>query len=185
MPRYDYRTAIGGTKTKFGTTSWTKILDARTSTEERHSLIINELLDRYWKPVYCYLRHKGYDNEKAKDLTQGFFHEVVLGRDLLKQADKAKGKFRTFLLTALDRYTVDVYREETAKYTSVSLPSCTAAPKLTSRPAYAVVAWVVARIRVSPVRIQDKKVNRAFMAQPSVFCNADEFLTRSRKECTG
>jgi len=34
---------------------------------------MGEMLKTYWKPVYCYLRCKGYDNEQAKDLTQGFF----------------------------------------------------------------------------------------------------------------
>jgi len=66
--------------------------------------------------VYCYLRRKGYDNETAKDLTQGFFHEVVLHRELIQKADRSKGRFRTFLLTALDRYVIDVHnRKTTAK----------------------------------------------------------------------
>jgi RNA polymerase sigma-70 factor (ECF subfamily) len=111
---YDDITTIGGGKCNFQTTLWTKIHDAGTSNEERQRLIINDLLDRYWKPVYCYLRRKGYDNDKAKDLTQGFFCEIVLGRSLFGQADKKKGKFRTLMLTALDRYIVDVHREETA-----------------------------------------------------------------------
>jgi len=65
--------------------------------------------------VYCYLRQKGYDNEKAKDLTQGFFHEVVLGRGLIQKADQSKGRFRTFLLTALSRYLISVREYETAR----------------------------------------------------------------------
>lgn len=108
------RTSMGGTDGMFHTTCWTQIIDSKTTNEARESLIINDLLNKYWKPVYCYLRRKGYDNESAKDLTQGFFHEVVLGRKLIQRADKTKGKFRTFLLTALDRYTVDVYDKETA-----------------------------------------------------------------------
>jgi len=76
---------------------------------------VADLLRTYWKPVYCYLRHKGYDNEQAKDLTQGFFHEVVLGRELIQQADRAKGRFRTLLLRALDRYLVSAHRKKTAR----------------------------------------------------------------------
>ncbi|UCH58461.1 MAG: sigma-70 family RNA polymerase sigma factor, partial [Anaerolineales bacterium] len=68
---------------------------------------------RYWKPVYCYLRRKGYDNETSKDLTQGFFQEVILGRELVQQASQAKGRFRTFLLTAVDRYVIDIHRYQT------------------------------------------------------------------------
>jgi RNA polymerase sigma-70 factor (ECF subfamily) len=114
MPKYDNKTTMGGKVERFHTTCWTKIADIKTSDKHKEQLIINELLVLYWKPVYCYLRHKGNNNEVAKDLTQGFFHEVVIGHSLIQQADKAKGKFRTFLLTALDRYVRDVHKKETA-----------------------------------------------------------------------
>jgi RNA polymerase sigma-70 factor (ECF subfamily) len=45
-------------------------------------------------------------------LTQGFFCEIVLGRKLIQHADQAKGRFRTLLLTALERYLVSVRRKE-------------------------------------------------------------------------
>jgi RNA polymerase sigma-70 factor (ECF subfamily) len=72
-------------------------------------------MERYWKPVYSYLRHRGYNNETAKDLTQGFFCEIVWGRGLFQHADQGKGRFRTFLLTALERYVVSVHRKDTAR----------------------------------------------------------------------
>jgi len=106
---------MGGTKKVFQTTRWSEIYDARTSDETKRKIIVNNLLKKYWKPVYCYLRRKGHANEEAKDLTQGFFHEIVLGRELIQQADQTKGRFRTFLLTALDRYTASSYRREMAR----------------------------------------------------------------------
>ena len=106
---------MGGEGDVFQTTRWSGIRDAGTLDEQRRKLSVDNLIGKYWKPVYCYLRRKGYKNEIAKDLTQGFFHEVVLGRELIQQADQAKGRFRTFLLTALDRYVTSVYRKETAK----------------------------------------------------------------------
>jgi len=115
MPRRDKETSMGGAKGSFETTRWTQIQRAKTHDEERRQASVNNLLGRYWKPVYCYLKHKGYSNEDAKDLTQGFFHEIVLGRELIQQADQTKGRFRTFLLTALDRYVTSVYRKQTAK----------------------------------------------------------------------
>jgi RNA polymerase sigma-70 factor (ECF subfamily) len=77
--------------------------------------ILEELVGMYWKPVYCYLRCKGYDRDDAKDLTQGFFHEIVLRRGLIQQADQRKGRFRMFLLTALSRYVTSAHRAEAAK----------------------------------------------------------------------
>lgn len=115
MSKRDKETTIGGAKGSFETTRWTQIQKAKTHDQERQQASVNNLLNRYWKPVYCYLRHKGYNNENAKDLTQGFFHEIVLGRELIQQADQTKGRFRTFLLTALDRYVTSIYRKETAK----------------------------------------------------------------------
>lgn len=106
---------MGGAKGSFETTRWTQIQKAKTHDQQRRQASVNNLLGRYWKPVYCHLRNKGYSNEDAKDLTQGFFFEIVFGRELIQQADQKKGRFRTFLLTALDRYVTSVYRKETAK----------------------------------------------------------------------
>jgi len=114
MSKLSDRTAIGGPKRMFETTRWSQIGLARTSDPDQQKSIINNLIRTYWKPVYCYLRQKGYGNERAKDLTQGFFHEVVLGRDLIRQADRSRGRFRTFLLTALNRYVSNEHRRETA-----------------------------------------------------------------------
>jgi len=105
---------MGGKGEAFNTTQWTQMLDVRNQDPDRQRQIADAVIERYWKPVYCYLRKRGFGNDKAKDLTQGFFHEVVLGRDLVARADRGKGRFRTFLLTALDRYVVSDHRGETA-----------------------------------------------------------------------
>jgi len=108
------KTRIGGSSEAFEQTRWTDISDARTMDAERRRRAVGKVMARYWKPVYAYLRRKGMGNEEAKDLTQGFFAEVVLGRDLIQQADRARGRFRTFLLTALDRFVTSDYRKRAA-----------------------------------------------------------------------
>ena len=97
-------TRIGGDGGRFPTTHWTVIDQVEPGNTAQSRLLIGRLVTDYWKPVYCYLRRKGYGNEEAKDLTQGFFQEVVLGRKLIERADSARGRFRTLVLTALDRY---------------------------------------------------------------------------------
>lgn len=114
MKRLD-KTSMGGAGSRFRTTPWSAIRRARTSNEARRNIIIGNLIEAYWKPVYCYLRRKGCNNEEAKDLTQGFFYEIVLGRELIQWADETRGKFRTLLLTALGRYVAGVHRKETRK----------------------------------------------------------------------
>jgi RNA polymerase sigma-70 factor (ECF subfamily) len=115
MSKHDNQTTMGGSKGSFETTRWTQIQKAKTQDQERRQTSVNNLIDRYWKPIYCCLIHKGYDNEDAKDITQDFFTEIVFGNELIQKADQKKGRFRTFLKTALDRYVISVYRKETAK----------------------------------------------------------------------
>ena len=107
-----FETSVNDGGEGFHTTHWSVILSARTDNEHQRRAVIGDLTARYWRPVYCYLRRKGYREAKAKDLTQGFFCEIVLGRELIQHADRAKGRFRTLLLTALERYLVSVRRKE-------------------------------------------------------------------------
>jgi RNA polymerase sigma-70 factor (ECF subfamily) len=105
---------MGGRHEAFQTTRWTEI-GAEAAGMSGRRKVLASLVRRYWKPVYCFLRQRGCDNEKAKDLTQGFFVEVVLQGKLVRHADRAKGRFRTFLLAALENYVVDMHRGEHAR----------------------------------------------------------------------
>jgi len=113
--RYDQPTDMGGVGEAFLTTHWSLIGDVGSTNEEKDRALIGLLLSWYWKPVYCFLRRRGYDNEEAKDLTQDFFHEIVLGRSLIQRADQSKGRFRSFLLTALKRYVINVEHAKEAQ----------------------------------------------------------------------
>jgi len=108
-------TSSGAGRSTFQVTNWSEILRAKTDDGSRRRAVVGNLMAAYWRPVYCYLRRKGYGNEVAKDLTQGFFHEIVLERDLFLRADPTKGRFRTFILTSLERYVVDVHRYQTRR----------------------------------------------------------------------
>jgi DNA-directed RNA polymerase specialized sigma24 family protein len=110
--RYSDKTDIGGMRDAFLTTHWS-LIEGIHSDNKNHALI-DSLLGLYWKPVYCYLRQKHYGNEEAKDLTQGFFHEIVINRNLVQRADRAKGRFRTFLLHALNQYLINEHKKQRA-----------------------------------------------------------------------
>jgi hypothetical protein len=56
----------------------------------------------------------GLGNEQAKDLTQGFFTDKVLGQDLVQKADREKGRFRSFLLRSVHNYAVSALRSSKA-----------------------------------------------------------------------
>ena len=110
MRRSNGYTNIGGVNFNFPSTEWTKVIGISLGES-----IQNEFARRYWKPIYSFLRLKGYHNEEAKDLTQGFFSEIILDSNLFKSLDRSKGKFRTLLLTALNHYIIDIARHEKRK----------------------------------------------------------------------
>ena len=111
---FDHHTDMGGTRQRFLTTQWSLIENIKKD-QDRDGTLINFLLQQYWKPVYCYLRRKGHDNERAKDLTQDFFHEIVLNRDLVGRAEQARGRFRSFLLFALNEFLTKQRLKENAR----------------------------------------------------------------------
>ena len=113
MKHRDY-TDMGGSGQTFLTTHWS-LIEGIKSEDDKDNALIGLLIERYWKPVYCYLRSKGHDNEQAKDLVQDFFHEVVLNRNLAQRAEPCKGRFRSFLMHALKQYLVDRGREQEAQ----------------------------------------------------------------------
>jgi RNA polymerase sigma-70 factor (ECF subfamily) len=61
------------------------------------------LIQRYWRPVFHYLKCHGRGHEDAKDLTQGFFARF-LEKDAIRYADKERGRFRNFLLGSVKRF---------------------------------------------------------------------------------
>lgn len=95
--------------TRFRTTRWTEIVAAPADPAQ-----LERLLARYWRPIYAYLRRSGRGREDAADLTQAFILEVVLGRELIERADPARGRFRSLLLTALQRFLIDTHRRDSA-----------------------------------------------------------------------
>jgi RNA polymerase sigma factor (sigma-70 family) len=92
----------GGPTPTFDTTRWTLIL--RAGSEEGAGLTaLADLCRAYWLPLYVYVRRRGHSAHDAEDLTQGFFADL-LSRGAVKQADRSRGRFRTFLLAALTNY---------------------------------------------------------------------------------
>src|SRR5512142_1168527 len=87
----------------FVTTHWSVVLTAGGTDTARAHAALEKLCRAYWYPLYAYARRRGYSVEDAQDLTQEFFARV-LERNWLARADQARGRFRTFLLTAMERF---------------------------------------------------------------------------------
>lgn len=106
-------TAIGGPKRGFQSTLWTDVLSAKDPSAPGRREALQRLIETYWKPVYLFIRRKGNDREIAKDLAQGFF-AALLERNFLQYVQRDRGKFRTFLLTALEHFLADEHDRDQA-----------------------------------------------------------------------
>jgi RNA polymerase sigma-70 factor (ECF subfamily) len=72
---------------------------------------LDGILRRYYEPLVVHLGFKfGINEDAARDLIQGFVARKILGQTLLAVADRRRGRFRTFLLNALDTYVIDEFR---------------------------------------------------------------------------
>jgi RNA polymerase sigma factor (sigma-70 family) len=101
---------IGGDR-EFPSTSWSLILRAREPASPDYARSLERLIELYWRPVYCVIRHAyTKDHDEAKDLTQDFFATVVLDRELVRRYAPERGSFRSFLRPALTRFMHDVAR---------------------------------------------------------------------------
>jgi RNA polymerase sigma-70 factor (ECF subfamily) len=97
----------------FPSTRWTLILSARDSPETCRA-VLNELLASYWRPLYSYVRKKGYDRTFAEDAVQGFLVHL-LERNFLSRLDPARGRLRSYLRTAMDHYLANLHEKDRAK----------------------------------------------------------------------
>lgn len=96
-------------RASFRTTRWNVVMIATQShSPEAARQALSSLCQAYWPPLYAFLRRQGYSSSDAQDLTQGFF-VYLLEHDVFSQADREKGRLRTFLLSSLQNFAADEY----------------------------------------------------------------------------
>jgi RNA polymerase sigma factor (sigma-70 family) len=92
-----------------GITHWSAVLAARQPGSPRAAAAMEELCRGYWYPLYAYIRRRGYQVEEAQDLTQAFFAGMIENH-WLKSADPQRGRFRSFLLGAMNHFLAKDWR---------------------------------------------------------------------------
>ena len=90
----------------FESTRWSLVLAAGEETSVQSKAALGELCARYWYPLYAYVRRRGFRGDEAQDLTQGFFARL-LEKEIVRSADRDRGRFRSFLLGAMKNYLSD------------------------------------------------------------------------------
>ena len=106
-------TSVGKGK-RFATTNWSFILAAADTQNPNSQEALEELCQKYWPPVYAFIRYRGFDEAKAEDLTQGFFTRLLEKKNL-KSANPERGKFRSFLLGSVKHYLANEWDREQAQ----------------------------------------------------------------------
>ncbi|MBC8106390.1 MAG: sigma-70 family RNA polymerase sigma factor [Anaerolineae bacterium] len=95
----------------FPATRWSLVGRAASADSIARPVAIAEIARMYSGALRAHLLYTlNGDEHRADDLLQGFLTDKVLEHRLIGHADPKRGRFRTFLMTALDRYVVDAHR---------------------------------------------------------------------------
>src|SRR5262245_3712042 len=92
--------AAGG---QFAPTQWSVVLAAGRSDSAHAHAALEKLCGIYWLPIYAFVRRQGHNPHDAQDLTQEFFARL-LQKNYLADVDRARGRFRSFLLASLKHF---------------------------------------------------------------------------------
>ncbi|HEU5246490.1 MAG TPA: ECF-type sigma factor [Candidatus Udaeobacter sp.] len=106
----------GGEPREFVTTRWSLILSAANlgSEEQKTRDALAELCRIYWRPIFLFVRARGYSIEDAQDLTQDFF-VTILRNNWLQHADRNRGRFRSLLLRSLQNFLINAAEKTHAR----------------------------------------------------------------------
>jgi RNA polymerase sigma-70 factor (ECF subfamily) len=88
---------------QIATTHWSLVVAAGRRNSPQSAAALEALCRAYWQPLYAYVRRRVPDLHEAQDMTQEFFARLI-EKDFLAQASAERGRFRSFLLTALKHF---------------------------------------------------------------------------------
>jgi RNA polymerase sigma-70 factor (ECF subfamily) len=98
----------------FVTTHWSVVLTAGITDTPRAQEALARLCRIYWRPLYVYVRRRGWSAHDAEDLTQEFFARLLERNDVATVSPE-RGKFRSFLLAAMNHFLADEWDKARAQ----------------------------------------------------------------------
>jgi DNA-directed RNA polymerase specialized sigma24 family protein len=100
---------------EFPTTHWSMIARAGTQSDEGWREALERLLRAYLPALRSYLcRGRRLSPDLADDVLQSFLTSKILEGHLISRADPTRGRFRSFLITALNNFRASLIRSEAA-----------------------------------------------------------------------
>lgn len=97
----------------FPTTQWSMVLHAGGGVDTEAHSALESLCRQYWYPLYAFIRRQGHAHHEAEDCTQEFLARLLSTQGVAR-ARPERGRFRTFLLTALRNFLTDEWRRTQA-----------------------------------------------------------------------
>jgi RNA polymerase sigma-70 factor (ECF subfamily) len=141
----------------FPATQWTRIQRAGSSSADLAAEALEEICKAYWYPTFVTARTKHrLDHHQAEDMTQGFWAWMI-EKEVIRQADPERGKFRSFLLTCFDRFIGHEWRKDGAKKRGARAPH---------------------------ISIQSDEWNERYEREMGAFASPDEHLSRVWEDAT-
>jgi DNA-directed RNA polymerase specialized sigma24 family protein len=89
---------------------WSVVLKARRQNRGEAMEAMARLGEAYWYPLYAYVRQRGHSPEEAKSLAHEFFARLLQNKTL-SYMKRDCGKFRSFLLRAMNHFLTDEWRK--------------------------------------------------------------------------
>jgi RNA polymerase sigma-70 factor (ECF subfamily) len=99
----------------FPTTQWSEVARAAHPDPQVKRQAIANLLTAYLPALRAHLLSRRHTPDRVDDLLQGFVCDQVVADDLIAQADKERGRFRSFVLVALNHYVASSHRYDNAQ----------------------------------------------------------------------
>lgn len=100
----------------FFTTEWAVVKNAAHRDETLRLKALGRLVRHYQPALGEYLQGRfRLAPERCQDLLQTFFLEKLLKKGILTKADQERGRFRTFLLQAINSHVLDEFRKGKTK----------------------------------------------------------------------
>ncbi len=102
-----------------GRTRWSMVAAVREGSEEQARRSLSELCQRYWVPVYTYIRRSGHSPEESVSLVQAFLSRLVTR--LRAGQDGIKTGFRVFLQSQLEEFLASPSSRQSAEESAATM----------------------------------------------------------------
>ena len=168
---------------QFPETHWSILIKDREREAEQQ---FTYLCSRYWYPVYAYLRKRGYPSHDSQDLTQGFFTHLLSSSSSMEKLDPDRGRFRSYLLGAVNFYLNDQRKMENAQKRGggqipISIEEELAENRFQNEPSHDLTpeklfdrGWAVTMLNDAKSRLEREFTDQG---KPEIFAEVSDFLS--------